>query len=558
MNDTEPRDLVRAIDEIFAPWNRSDQPGYVVGVAYQGQTVFRRGLGLACVSLGVANSPATRMRIGSVSKHFTCLAAFLLQEDGKLDVHANVRQYWPELPPVDAEPTLLQLMHHMSGYRDVIGLGMISSGIHIPQGADMPLARMQRQTGSNFAPGERMMYNNGAYHLLSLIIERVAGMPFEAFLKTRIFDPLGMCNTDSLPDDMHQHPGMATLHVPVAAGGYRSGAFPVARLLGEGAMVSTVDDMLLWLAHLRGEKRVGSANTWAQMLARPTFASGAKSEYAAGLIVNRYRGVDVIQHSGGVVGGACQMLTIPPHALDIIFMTNMSLPADLIRQGFDVVDAVLGDKILGDPPRTPAKSADRSALTGWFSVADTRDVYEIVDLGETLAIREMEGPPLPLFAGAEGLEVEMSVFGSLVMTPGEGAASWRVRRCGKPMRFDRMDTGTVPLDDIARCLAGTFASDDMIAVATLFIEGEALLFDLQVNDGRTRYRIEPVTRDVVKYVPVDPGVPFSGILHLDRQAPQARRFWLGNYNNRNVEFTRMPLPTETTQTMQISALMELR
>ena len=112
-----PKTNIEAIDELFKPVNRSDAPGLVVGIAQCGKILYRRGFGLASVELGVANTPRTRMRIGSTSKHFTCVAALLLAEEGKLDIDAGVRRYLPELRDLQPEPTLRQLMTHTSGYR---------------------------------------------------------------------------------------------------------------------------------------------------------------------------------------------------------------------------------------------------------------------------------------------------------------------------------------------------------------------------------------------------------------------------------------------------------
>jgi CubicO group peptidase (beta-lactamase class C family) len=104
--------LAQRIGEIFAPFGRSDAPGLVLGVTRGNNTVFRQGFGLASIEHGLANGPTTRMRIGSTSKQFTCLATLLLAEDGMLDVDASVRAYLPELPTLEGEPTLRQLMTH--------------------------------------------------------------------------------------------------------------------------------------------------------------------------------------------------------------------------------------------------------------------------------------------------------------------------------------------------------------------------------------------------------------------------------------------------------------
>lgn len=339
--------MTAALDEVFAFANRSDAPGMVVGVAQRGRIVYRRGFGLANVALGVANTPATLMRIGSSSKHFTCLAALLLAEEGRLDVDAPVRTYLPELPQRTVDPSLRQLMTHTSGYRCHVDLSSLSDGLAVqPRGAG--LATMVRQSESNFEPGESQLYCNGGYHLLSLAIERASGMRFEQFMQERIFGPMGMVDTASVPCDFRIHRGLATLHVPQPAelgGGWRLGVFPSEEILGEGAMVSTVDDMLRWLAHLRGPKTVGSAESWRQMLSTATLNNGLQSVYSLGLMQHLYRGVKVIHHAGAVVGGSCQMLTVPDHELDVVLMAN-GLEASMPSLANKVVDAVLGDAAL--------------------------------------------------------------------------------------------------------------------------------------------------------------------------------------------------------------------
>jgi len=89
-------DIRKQLDALLEPYNKADQPGLVVGVALRGDALYRRGFGLASIEHGTINTPATRMRIGSTSKHFTCLAALLLAEEGKLDVDAGIRTYIPE------------------------------------------------------------------------------------------------------------------------------------------------------------------------------------------------------------------------------------------------------------------------------------------------------------------------------------------------------------------------------------------------------------------------------------------------------------------------------
>jgi D-aminopeptidase len=215
----------------------------------------------------------------------------------------------------------------------------------------------------NFAPGAKTLYNNGGYHMLSHVIARVAGKPFEQVLAERIFAPLGMADTASVPSDLAILPGIATLHVLQPGGGWRRGLFPSEEVLGEGGIVSTVDDMLSWLAHLRGPHRVGSAASWAQMLAPARLDNGLLTTYALGLMVERYRGVEVIHHGGTVIGGHCQMLTTPAHGVDIVLISN-GIKASLFDLANQVLEAVLGASAFAVPPDTPADTASHAPLVG--------------------------------------------------------------------------------------------------------------------------------------------------------------------------------------------------
>jgi D-aminopeptidase len=118
--NTLSAETAAAFDKLLEPSQRSDAPGYVVGVSRNNQTIYRRATGLASVELAVANTVSTRMRIGSVTKQFTGLAVMLLVEDGKLDIDLTVRHYLPELAGPNGSPTLRQLLNHTSGVRDAL------------------------------------------------------------------------------------------------------------------------------------------------------------------------------------------------------------------------------------------------------------------------------------------------------------------------------------------------------------------------------------------------------------------------------------------------------
>jgi len=538
------QDIVKQLDVLFAEFNKGDQPGLVVAVAQKGEVLYRRGFGLASLEHGVANTPATRLRIGSTSKHFTCLAALLLAEEGKLDIDAGVRSYLPELPLLAGDPSLRQLMLHTGGYRCYLDLTLLSQGFAtLPRGG--ALAAELRQSDVNFPPGERMIYCNGGYHLLSLVIERVSGIPFEIFLTERIFRVMGMVDTESVGDDMRIRPRMATQHVPDGNGGFMRGIFPAWEVLGEGGIVSTVDDMLLWIAHLRGpNKRLGSTSTWQQMLTKPHYSSGAEGIYALGLMRTPHRGLELLHHAGGVFGGSCQMLTVVAHELDVIILTN-GAPADPSALATQVVDIVLGDAILGAKPPAPLQTAGHTGLLGKYYARKSRAYCEIADHDGKLGVifHNFKSMPLPLIETAAGLQVDDGAGGSLMIKPGASltngsTAAIELLDCGHAETLERLPDGAPPLSDATVGLAGRYHSGDAAAHATIAVAGEILTMTMAGAAGSTAYRLDPVGNDIFTFEPNDPQSVISGIVTVERSARQVIRFWIETSRTRNLSFVR--------------------
>jgi CubicO group peptidase (beta-lactamase class C family) len=515
------------LDELFHSVNRSNAPGLVVGVAHYGKTVYRRGFGLASIEHGVANTPHTRMRIGSASKHFTCLAALLLAEEGKLDLDASARIYLPELPALKGGPTLRQLMTHSSGYRCHLDLAFLSDGMAMqPKGA--VLAAQVRQTDVNFAPGEGMIYCNGGYQLVSLAIERSSGMPLENFLRTRIFNPLGMCDTESVPSDFEIHPGLATLHVLLPDGRYRRGIFPSEEVRGCGGIISTVDDMLRWLAHLRGPKRVGSEASWNQMLTVMRLSNGLVSSYALGLMRHFYRGVEVIHHPGSVIGGTCQMLTVPSHALDIIILNN-GAPEKPVELANKIIDVMLGDAVLAAPPSMAASECFKHLIGTRYHAVGSGFVVGFEALGEKLGVSILNDAPVPIRDAGDVLRLGFEEIGvgplvlqvaELLETAAEGAApaGLQISETGRVERFERLPAIAPTLLDAGRPLVGRYRARDLDADAEICFEEDRLELRVFGACAVSRISLEAFSATVFGWKSLDPLLPLRGVLTVEHKA----------------------------------------
>ncbi|VWB49222.1 serine hydrolase [Burkholderia lata] len=542
------------LDALFAPYHRADAPGLIAGIVHRGQLLYRRGFGMASLEHGIANTPATRMRIGSVSKHVTCLAVLLLCERGALDADAPIGTYLPALPPAAGRPTLRQLMSHRGGQRCALDLALLTQGLAMsPHGA--LLAAQQRQRGENFPPGERMMYSNGGYHLLSLAVERASGMRFDAFLATHIFAHLLMHDTACITNDMTIERGIATMHVPDSKGGYRRGIFPSWELLGEGSIVSTVDDMLRWTAHLRcRDKIVGNDDTWLQMLALPVFSSGQRSQYSLGLTQSLYRGVELIHHAGGVVGGTCQMLVSVAHGLDVVLLSNGALDAPL-ELSKRVVDIVLADELGRDGPAVAARAADHMARLGSYRSSSTGAVYALEDHEGALVLTGplCPRPSMMLYDSADDLndvQVEASGDGSFALRWGSSCtpndlSSLRIVHCGHVEAFERLGEAPAMTPHLVAAMSGTFASHDADARAILRLDNDTLMLRMRGTVGHCDYRLTPLAHDAFELVPVDPMDIMTGIVTLSRDATRDNitGFRVDTARTRHLAFTRVHADT---------------
>lgn len=510
--DTPVQTLEQTLDALFAPYNRSDQPGLVVGVAQHGKVLLRKGYGLASIEQGAANTPRTRMRIGSTSKQFACLAAFLLAEEGKLDPDAPADILLPELADLPrpagqsrfanaATPTLRQFMNHTSGYRDSTDMGALAAGMGVLP-AGRALAAQFRQSEPNFAPGEGQLYCNGGYHLLCHAISRAAGMDFAEVLKTRIFDPLGMADTALEPSDMNIIPGMATLHVPTPTGGWRRGLLPAEDILGEGSIVSTIDDMLIWQAHLRAPTRIGSAATWAQMQTTAVLNNGLATPYAAGLMLYDYRGLATIGHDGGVPGGSCGSISIPEQALDIIVMANGG-PANVGELKFKIIDAVIGEEALAAPvPMAQAKGFEHLDGVRYHN-AESGNMFVFGVMGDMLGVGPYGIPAMPVLRDAGDafrIGFEHLALGPLVWAKadlaadaqGKAPATITISECGTQSIYTRVDGPAPDAATAAAVLAGAYRCADLDADAVIALADGALTLTIEAGYGASIMPLTPL------------------------------------------------------------------
>lgn len=372
-----------ALDRIFESLIAGREPGAAIGVAMSGKPVYRKAFGRASIHADTLLSPSTPMRIASVSKQFVCLLYLLLCEEGKASIDDAIGLYLPHLHPISHPVTMRQLMSNSSGLYDALDINWQCQGVDPIVSSRELMAFYGEFSGVNVPPGQTWIYNNGGFLLLGAVIEKITGASLEVALKERIFEPLGMINTFLCRLDQDLPAGAAELHIeggdgefeasfrstnlhqdPLAPSQFKSVRVGTA-MAGEGGIVSSIDDMLIWLANME-HCAVGSKETWAVMTDPTILSNGTSTGYAMGLIVGDYEGLRTVYHPGGLIGGNAHLLKIPSLALDIMVIVNRAdvLGTLLVNEVLKVVlpkTSIAGPRAAASWVET---SAFRSEATG--------------------------------------------------------------------------------------------------------------------------------------------------------------------------------------------------
>lgn len=363
---------------VFARNCQADAPGMALLLARGDDVLFRAACGQASLELGVPLTPDHVFRIGSVTKQFAAAAVLKLMEEGKLKLTDPLSQFVPGYPN-GAAVTVRMLLDHTSGIKSYTDLpGMMEGPIRQDLSTAQLIASFKDQP-PEFAPGEGWKYNNSGYVLVGAVIEKVTGKPWHLYLQEAFFAPLKLTHTG--------YGDPATGLIPGHVSGYTLNGerwAPAAFLSmtqphAGGALVSTVDELLVWNRALHGGKVIGKAQ-YAAML---TPAKGAASPYGFGIEIGTLRGERVLQHGGGIPGFSAFLMYLPDSELSAAVLYN----ADSGRPGMLGTGRIAQQLVahaLGKPyPEKKAVPMDAEALKAFEGVyridADNARVLRVVD-----------------------------------------------------------------------------------------------------------------------------------------------------------------------------------
>ncbi len=183
--------------------NSNEIPGAVALVATKDRVLHLSAVGQSDLATGRKMKPDNIFWIASMSKPMTSVAVAMLADDGKLSFDDPVEKYLPEFRDMwvageqtaqqrvlvkAARPiTLRDLLTHTSG----LGEYRVTD----PHWSLAAMIKVLAREPLRFQPGTRWSYSTAGMDTLGRVVEVVSGMPYDKFLQTRLFDPLGMKDT---------------------------------------------------------------------------------------------------------------------------------------------------------------------------------------------------------------------------------------------------------------------------------------------------------------------------------------------------------------------------
>lgn len=494
------------IDHYFAGLQGRWAPGYAVGLMRDGELLLAKGYGLASLEQNQPMRRDTRLRIASVSKQFTVAAVLLLQSQGRLSLADDVRQHLSELAGWPHAITLDQLARNCSGLPDMLELLRLG-GVNLDLRVDRAtlLQTIARCEHLNFKPGRRFLYCNSGFALLGLVVERVSGQGLDEFLQQHVFRPLGMHATQMLLACDQPVAGLASPYLPEAGepGRWRR-AMHGFEQGGEGGLVSTVDDLLLWAGQLLqpGPDMVALV---AALSERLPLSGGFASPYARGLEHGQWQGLATLGHGGLWPGYRTEFLLVPSESLAVVVISN-----DGGSNPFKVARELAGIVL------------DRSSSAPTASLAAWQGRWLDAEQGQLLTLNVDESGRTSCSQWGAAFELQAELDGS--WTPLRGAYEFRLRTegpdglsldigAGRVAQLRRVNE-TAPLPT---GLCGRYHSKDA-AVDWRITEGHSLHAEGPLLKAQQPWTLHALTPDLVELRSTGYWMQPNQLLRVERDA----------------------------------------
>jgi CubicO group peptidase (beta-lactamase class C family) len=299
--------------------------GLSIALVDDQKIIWAKGFGYADKSAGIAVTPETTFRVGSISKLFTDTAVMQLAEQGKLDIDKPIQTYLPSFSihsrfPNAGPITARNLMTHHSGLPGDVINGM---WVNKPE----PFSRLVDQIKDDYVaypPNFIFSYSNLGITLLGDAVQKVSGEDFSSYLNQSLLQPIGMTHSSF----------SATVDAPLMSKGYRNGdeaIEPPLRDIPAGGLNSNVLDLSRFMQMVFSEgqsngRTIIQPATLAEMLRPQNENVALDQDFRIGLGWAFGRQIKnagiVVGHNGATLLHRSQLLVVPQYKLGVVVLAN--------------------------------------------------------------------------------------------------------------------------------------------------------------------------------------------------------------------------------------------
>jgi serine beta-lactamase-like protein LACTB, mitochondrial len=308
-------------DKQAKEWLARGTPGLALAVAVDGKVVYSEGFGFADLEERAPVWPATKFRIGSISKPLTATALMQLVETDKVDLDAPVQKYVRSFPDKGAVMTVRMVAGHLAGIRHYHGDEM-----NIQRHYDNILEGLKIFENDPLIapPGTQFSYSSYGFNLLSAVIESASGEPFLSYMQEHVFTPMGLVHTAA--DQNTQIIEQRSRFYELAKDGHQENAPYVDNSYkwGGGGFLSTAEDLVRFGSTIM-QPGFLKPETLKTMFTPQKTNAGVPIEYGIGWFIHKsHSGQLIYEHSGGSVGGTSQLILYPQTHVVVALVTNLS------------------------------------------------------------------------------------------------------------------------------------------------------------------------------------------------------------------------------------------
>ena len=332
-------------------------PGAAVCIIKDGQVILSKGYGFKDVKNGLQVTQKTIFAIGSSSKAFTTAAMGILVDEGKLNWDTPVRHYLPAFklkdPFASERMTPRDLVIHNSGLprHDASWYGSAATRQELFE--RLPYLEPSHDFRTTY------QYNNFMFMTAGYLVGQITGTTWEGFVKERIFEPLGMDNSNFSVEDSQKEPDFSLPYREKHKEVIEIPFCNIAAIGPAGSINSNIEDLAKWVQlHLNkgkwGEKQILSETVIKEIHAPQIvfkmpeldmiFDSGEMLPWMYGMawMLTPYRGHLIVHHGGNIDGFSALVSFMPRENLGAVILTNLDGTLATMPIAFNVYDRLLG------------------------------------------------------------------------------------------------------------------------------------------------------------------------------------------------------------------------